>query len=120
MRSESPPPRLVQPAMAPVGAPHAPLPAGADADAGAPATVPAPEPKDALRRFLIRIGCKALYGPLKEIGVDQAKLYRMSNYDEERLDKFMVKLGVLVPEMTPFMRLMLSDEIRGLAPIVVE
>jgi hypothetical protein len=106
--------------MAPVGAPHAPLPAGADADAGAPATVPAPEPKDALRRFLIRIGCKALYGPLKEIGVDQAKLYRMSNYDEERLDKFMVKLGVLVPEMTPFMRLMLSDEIRGLAPIVVE
>jgi hypothetical protein len=44
----------------------------------------------------------------------------MSNYDEERLDRFMVKLGVLVPEMTPFMRLMLSDEIRGLAPIVVE
>ncbi|KAJ7648887.1 hypothetical protein B0H17DRAFT_1147888 [Mycena rosella] len=81
--------------------------------------LPSPHPDaqpdiDFLRTFLIQTGLKKLYGPLKNIGVDGDGLRRMARYDEEWLDAFMVKLGTLVPEMTPFDRLTLSEEIRRL------
>ncbi|KAJ6567982.1 hypothetical protein DFH09DRAFT_1080895 [Mycena vulgaris] len=83
---------------------------------------PPPEPQDFLATFLTQISLKVLYTPLKNIGVDKDGLYRMARYEEDRLDSFMVKLGKLVPEMTPFIRLTLSDEIKRLAkePVMVD
>ncbi|KAJ7662617.1 hypothetical protein DFH06DRAFT_1471426 [Mycena polygramma] len=97
VRSESPP-AIVAPSAAAIG----------------------PEPQDFLLKFLTRLGLKDLYGPLKKIGVDKDGLYRISGYEEERLDAFLVKLGKLVPEMTPFMCLTLSEEIRRLAEMPVD
>ncbi|KAJ6567980.1 hypothetical protein DFH09DRAFT_1363182 [Mycena vulgaris] len=76
---------------------------------------PPPEAADSVLAFLTQISLTKLYQPLKNIGVDAAGLHRMGHYDEQRLDAFMMKLAKLVPEMTPFDRLTLSDEIRGLA-----
>ncbi|KAJ7144324.1 hypothetical protein C8R44DRAFT_865268 [Mycena epipterygia] len=83
---------------------------------------PPSEPEDFLRTFLTQIKLNDLYNALKKIGVDETALNRMARYDEERLDKFMVKLGRDVPELTQFMCLTLSEEIRRLAdtPIAVD
>ncbi|KAJ7697154.1 hypothetical protein B0H17DRAFT_1052288 [Mycena rosella] len=108
IRSESPPPRRT-----------APVPAPPNQTIAHPDAQQAPPPDaadiDFLRTFLTHTGLKKLYGPLKNIGVDGDGLRRMARYDEERLDAFVVKLGKLVPEMTPFDRLTLSEEIRRLA-----
>ncbi|KAJ7204933.1 hypothetical protein GGX14DRAFT_543966 [Mycena pura] len=73
------------------------------------------EPNDFLFNFLVQISLKKLYIPLKKIGIDKDGLYRMARYDEERLDAFMTKVGKLVPEMTPFECLALSEEVRKFA-----
>ncbi|KAJ6534135.1 hypothetical protein B0H19DRAFT_1271876 [Mycena capillaripes] len=93
---------------------------GIPLEAMGPAAVNHAEATDFLLIFLNRIRLKELYGPLKGIGVDEAGLHRMSRYDEERLDTFIVKLGKLVPRMTPFMCLTLSEEIRRLAEMPID
>ncbi|KAJ6498481.1 hypothetical protein C8R47DRAFT_1317716 [Mycena vitilis] len=104
VRSESPPAIIMAPPVGAIG----------------PDPVNNNEPQDFLLEFLTRVGLKNLHGPLKKIGVDKDGLYRISGYEEERLDAFLVKLGKLVPEMTPFMCLTLSEEIRRLAGMPVD
>ncbi|KAJ7495338.1 hypothetical protein FB451DRAFT_1550795 [Mycena latifolia] len=75
---------------------------------------PAHDDIDFLLAFLVRISLQKLYTPLTDIGVDEDGLRRMARYEEERLDAFMVKLAKLVPQMTPFDRITLAEEIRRL------